>query len=242
MDSLLIVGVCTYVCVFMCRNVWGQGLLLQMHSEWEIDLVSILNSFFTHHISIFYDMYALDSCLSLSYRQSLSRPLVLTKGVFAHSLAPSWQYRQKASQSPERQTERKWEEGGETEKEINTSNMIETELERKGRGWCIARKKVKMLSFNLRPLTVSEQTAPLWRTQPQLPAVNQKLRVFCVCVSLRPLAICPVFPSHDQHYWNSFRLGSHFTGLPKKASLLWLSLCVGVLLRSRGALFPVNQP
>ena len=131
MDSLLIVGVCTYVCVFMCRNVWGQGLLLQIHDEWEIDLVRILNLFFTH-ITLAYFMTRMPLILvSLSYRQSLSRLLVLTKGVFAHSLAPFWQYRQKASQSPERQTERKWGEGGETEKEINTSNMIETELEQR---------------------------------------------------------------------------------------------------------------
>lgn len=97
--------------------------------------------------------------------------------------------------------------------------------------------------FTLCPFTVSDHTSPLWRSRPQLPAVNQKHHAFlcvlccggpacvCVCVlayarvSMWVLAICPaVFPSQNQHYWNSFRLGSHFTVLPKKASLLWLSL------------------
>lgn len=64
----------------------------------------------------------------------------------------------------------------------------------------------------------------------------------CVFVSLWALAICPVFPSHHQHYWNSFRLGSHFSVLPKKASLLWLSLRVSVLLHTHSPLLHVNQP
>lgn len=48
-----------------------------------------------------------------------------------------------------------------------------------------------------------------------------------------------VFPSHEQHYWNSFGLGSHFTVFPKKASLLWLRVHV---LLCTGALLHVSHP
>lgn len=79
--------------------------------------------------------------------------------------------------------------------------------------------------FNLCPFTVSYKK-PLCEgvSCNYQPPINCSMFFECVCQHVSA-GYLSCFPSHDQHSWNSFRLGSHFTVLPKKASLLQLSQC-----------------
>lgn len=239
MDSLLIVGVWRYACVHVwkCQSTvvcfkgaWWTGNRF-CFSVWQA------NPFFTCITIVFYyDTSALASCLPFT-THSVTRPLAVTQGNSTHSLAPSWQYRQKCNVGQiglsNKETEGKW------ENEIDMSNKMQTELEReKKQKAVVERTREQEAKWRCRLTFVLS----LCQTRPSLcEGVNRgnqpsiKSSMFSVCVSLS--AYSPPTSSIT-----GIVLGWGHTScvLPKKASLLWL--CVGVLLRSRGALLHVDQP